>query len=1341
MFQPSIQHSSTIMSMQLPSARPNRRFSKSSRVIGFCLSLGLLLNATWAGAQWSAAGNLANIRANATATTLPNGQVLVAGGDDGNNVITATAELYDPATNLWTAANSFVGPRYGHTATLTQNGKVLVAGGIDSNGVVSVAQIYNPATGFWNAAGMLNTGRGFAAATLLNNGKVLITGGTTFGVYFSSTELYDPVTNIWSPAASMSVSRSNHTATLLSNGKVLVTGGYGGGGVGTINSAELYDPATNTWSSAGSMTSIRNSHTATRLSNNKVLIAGGYNGSNAINAAELYDPITNTWSVAGSMSTVRFVHTAVLLANNQVLAIGGSIGTGSLSSAELYDPATNSWSNTSALTAGRQSPATALLANGSVLVAGGYGSTIPLASAELYTYTALTPQVITGFASTQKPANSAFQFVANTSLTLIATGGASGNPIVYASSSPAVCTVAANIVTLLTPGSCNLTADQAGNATFAPAPQALVSFFGLLSQVITGFNPATPIAFVANGTFTLSATGGASGNPVVFASLSPAICTVTPGTATVTMVAAGTCALTADQAYSASYFMANQVPASVVLSPTLTPQSISGFTSTTIPAGSTIGFVANTSLTLIATGGASGNPVVFASNSPAVCTVAANIVTFLAPGTCNLTANQAGNATFAAAAQAIAMFNTGIVQTITNFNPATPIMFVANSTFTLSATGGASGSTVIFGSLSPNYCTVTPGTATVTMVAAGTCTLTANQAAGNGYFSANQVPAIVVLSASLTPQTIIGFTPATPLAFVTNSTFTLSATGGASGNALAFASTTPAVCTVSNATVTMLTAGTCNLTANQAGNAAFAAAPQVPASVVFTGSALTPQTLTLGLLPNHRASDVPFSIATNGSSGIAATFVSTTQTVCRISSTGLVTLTGLLGTCSVNADVVGNAQFSSATAIGSFQVIAGVPGIPQAFACTAGLAQVSCSFTAPAAPAGGPTAVPVITGYTLICQPILLNNTFSNAVTVSGSGSPLVLNGLPTGILMSCIVTANNSIGIGAPTAPAYVQPYSLLSRHGQIDIDGDGRAEVLVRGNTAATIGTSYVGLYDTVSQQIMFRPTADGGVANRILGIGDFGARGKSDLALQDIKTGDVQLWINFDGFADSRPFVRNVKPGWMVEAIADLDGDGRTDIVWRFNSTPANPSPNPDDNGVVFVWFMKDGVIDEVKQRGGAPVSWNLVGASDLHGNGMADLIYVSPTNQIRSLTALPERKFVNELIGTVPTGFTLVRLGDFSGDGKSDLLFRNAQGKLKLWVMDGIRIVSQIDLPDSDATWELMAIADLNGDGNIDIVFKKPDSTLVVWLMNTGTLARPTVINNAGTVPAGTVAIDP
>jgi hypothetical protein len=70
------------------------------------------------------------------------------------------------------------------------------------------------------------------------------------------------------------------------------------------------------------------------------------------------------------------------------------------------------------------------------------------------------------------------------------------------------------------------------------------------------------------------------------------------------------------------------------------------------------------------------------------------------------------------------------------------------------------------------------------------------------------------------------------------------------------------------------------------------------------------------------------------------------------------------------------------------------------------------------------------------------------------------------------------------------------------------------------------------------------------------------------------------------DSRPCL-HVKPGWMVEAHCRPDGDGRTDIVRRFNST-GQPSPNP----MIMVWCLyglaKDGVIDEVKQRGGAPVS---------------------------------------------------------------------------------------------------------------------------------------------------------
>ena len=497
------------------------------------------------------------------------------------------------------------------------------------------------------------------------------------------------------------------------------------------------------------------------------------------------------------------------------------------------------------------------------------------------------------------------------------------------------------------------------------------------------------------------------------------------------------------------------------------------------------------------------------------------------------------------------------------------------------------------------------------------------------------------------------------------------------------------------------------------------------------------QLLTIGPIPSHRVSDAPFSVAVNGSSGNAASFQSKTEGICTVTPSGMVSLTGQLGTCTLSATVAGNAGFTSAADTTSFEITQGTQAPPQNVICTAGVGQISCVFTAPPAALGGDAAVPPLTGYTLSCAPASGQvSGLGSAVTISGATSPLVFNGLPTGILMSCTIVTNNSVGSGAASVASLVQPYSMLSRQGGIDVNGDGKGELMLRNADG-----SFIGRLNSMTQQLLFTPITDVGAENRILGIGDFGGRGKSDLLLQDVVSGDVQFWMGFDGFVDSRRAVRNVKPGWNVEAVADLDGDGKTDIVWRFTSTPANPSPNPDDNGVVFIWFMNDGVISEVKHRGGAPLSWSLIGAADLHGSGMADLIYVSPTMQIRSITALANREFINEAIGTVPVGYTLARLADFTGDGKSDLLFSNPQGKLTLWVMNGINIQSQIDLPPVDPSWILLAIADLNGDGTTDLVFKKPDDTLVVWLMNASAPSSPTVITNAGAAPAGAVAVEP
>jgi hypothetical protein len=303
---------------------------------------------------WSTTGSMAVARDLHTATLLPNGKVLVAGGYSENPMFVslASAELYDPATGAWSTTASMAVARRNHTATLLPNGKVLVAGGLGSSATDALtnAELYDPATGTWSTTANMAVSRSHHVATLLSNiglsnGKVMVAGGANATGILDSAELYDPATATWSTTGGMTDFRSGHTATQLSNGKVLVAGGSTGSGNGY--SAELYDPMAGTWSTTDRMAVGRVSpFTATLLPNGSVLIAGGWNSQDGrLASAELYNPATGTWSTTASMRTARQDHIAALLQNGQVLVAGGAgldsnnACCVSLAGAELYDPA------------------------------------------------------------------------------------------------------------------------------------------------------------------------------------------------------------------------------------------------------------------------------------------------------------------------------------------------------------------------------------------------------------------------------------------------------------------------------------------------------------------------------------------------------------------------------------------------------------------------------------------------------------------------------------------------------------------------------------------------------------------------------------------------------------------------------------------------------------------------------------------------------------------------------------------------------------------------------------------------------------------------------------------
>ena len=219
---------------------------------------------------WSVTGGLLQPRYRQTATLLQNGKVLVAGGsDDGDGVTNlASAELYDPATGTWSSTGNLNVSRILHTATLLPNGNVLVAGGYSHNMVLvdiglhaasptslNGAELYDPATGTWSVTDRLKKARDFHTATLLPDGKVLVAAGEqwtlsdppcgltasclSFHNHLNDAELYDSATGTWSVTAALRASRSRHAATLLLDGLVLVTGGEND--TGTLDSAELYD--------------------------------------------------------------------------------------------------------------------------------------------------------------------------------------------------------------------------------------------------------------------------------------------------------------------------------------------------------------------------------------------------------------------------------------------------------------------------------------------------------------------------------------------------------------------------------------------------------------------------------------------------------------------------------------------------------------------------------------------------------------------------------------------------------------------------------------------------------------------------------------------------------------------------------------------------------------------------------------------------------------------------------------------------------------------------------------------------------------------------------------------
>jgi len=230
-----------------------------------------------------------------------------------------------------------------HTATLLPNGDVLIAGGMDADGKPqALVELYNPVTGKFTPTGSMNLARREHRATLLQNGQVLITGGLDAQErVLAIAELYDPATGKFAltteafpqTGTTMTDVRYEKTASILPNGQVLIAGGEDVDGV--LATAELYDPAHGSFTCIGgrsggplslckpSMIDFRIYAVAVPLADGQVLIAGGYNtriskarnpiartrgmvAFTVLNSAEIYNPASGAFTSTTTVVNARY---------------------------------------------------------------------------------------------------------------------------------------------------------------------------------------------------------------------------------------------------------------------------------------------------------------------------------------------------------------------------------------------------------------------------------------------------------------------------------------------------------------------------------------------------------------------------------------------------------------------------------------------------------------------------------------------------------------------------------------------------------------------------------------------------------------------------------------------------------------------------------------------------------------------------------------------------------------------------------------------------------------------------------------------------------------------------
>ena len=294
-------------------------------------------------------------------------------------------------------------------------------------------------------------------------------------------------------------------------------------------------------------------------------------------------------------------------------------------------------------------------------------------------------------------------------------------------------------------------------------------------------------------------------------------------------------------------------------------------------------------------------------------------------------------------------------------------------------------------------------------------------------------------------------------------------------------------------------------------------------------------------------------------------------------------------------------------------------------------------------------------------------------------------------------------------------------------DLTGDARSDIAWRNASGANVVWAFGSALPASITSVPLPSVAPSWHANFVRDVDGDGA---FDIVWRNTASGLVALWfLNRDGSIARASFPATVptNAGWQLAAVADLDGDGRAEVVWR-NLV----------NGALIAWQLDaTGAIAGTRDFGIVPLAFELAGSADFDGDGTDDLLWFDPgSGQVALYLMNRNGPFTAAFPGGVGTaGWWPLRIADFDGDGNADILWRNdTTGATAIWYMSGANRVDVDFLAPAPATqWLIGSAGDFDADGREDIAWQALDGTVVRWMMK-GRHALPAIEPLPG-VPAG------